>query len=91
MDIDCLPFHKTGYFSTLICDYLEQKDELKPFYNRFPTLDNFEGQIEEKANSFPDANREVLYTSLQNQYGSTKTSKKTEIIFKKSKWLVHRS
>ena len=78
MDIDCLPFHKTGYFSTLICDYLEQKDELKPFYNRFPTLDNFEGQIEEKANSFPDANREVLYTSLQNQYGNTKTSKKTE-------------
>lgn len=78
MDIDCLPFKKTGYFSTLICDYLEQKKELKPFYNRFPTLENFEGQIEEKANSFPDAHREVLYTSLQNQYRSTKASKKTQ-------------
>jgi len=77
MDIDCLPFKKTGYFSTLICDYLEQKENLKPFYNRFPTLENFEAQIEEKANSFPDAHREVLYTSIQNQYSGTKTSKKT--------------
>lgn len=77
MDIDCLPFKKTGYFSTLICDYLEQKEELKSFYNRFPTLENFEGQIEEKAISFPNDHREVLYTSLQNQYSGTKTSKKT--------------
>ncbi len=78
MDIDCLPFKKTGYFSTLICDYLDQKEELKPFYNRFSSLENFEGQIEEKTNSFPDAHREVLYTALQNQYASTTTSKKTQ-------------
>lgn len=78
MDIDCLPFKNTGYFSTLICDYLDQKKELEPFYNRFPTLENFKGQIEEKAKSFPDANREVLYNSLQKQYTNTKTSKKTQ-------------
>ncbi len=78
MDIDCLPFKNTGYFSKLICDYLDQKEELQSFYNRFPTLENFKGQIEEKGNSFPDAHREVLYSSLQNQYANTKTSKKTQ-------------
>lgn len=78
MNIDCVPFKKTGYFSTLICDYIDQKEDLKSFYNRFPSLENFEGQIEEKTNSFSDAHREVLYASLQNQYCNTTTSKKTQ-------------
>lgn len=78
MDIDCLPFKKTGYFSELICDYLDQKEELKPFYNRFPNLKNFAGQIEEKANQFPEANRTVLYDSLKDQYNGITTSKKTQ-------------
>lgn len=77
MDVDCLSFKKTGYFSSLICDYVEQKEGLKPFYNRFPLLGNFEGQLEEKTLSFPDSNREILYDALQKQYGHTKTSKKT--------------
>jgi len=78
MKVDCLPFKNTGYFSTLICDYLDQKKGLQPFYNRFPTLDNFKNQIEEKAKSFPEANREILYQSLQIQYKNTKASKKTQ-------------
>lgn len=78
MDIDCLPYKNTGYFSSLICDYLDQKTSLTPFYNRFPTLENFEGQIEEKSQTFSDEHREVLYTALQNQYKNTKTSKKTQ-------------
>lgn len=78
MDIDCLPFKKTGYFSELICDYLDEKEELKPFYNRFPNLKNFGGQIEEKANQFPEANREVLYESLNKQYTDFTITKKTQ-------------
>ncbi len=78
MHIDCLPFKNTGYFSTLICDYLEEKEALQPFYNRFPTLENFKDQIEEKGNSFSDAHREVLYHVLQKQYATTETSKKTQ-------------
>ena len=35
-------------FSKLIQDYLDQKSELKPLYNHFPTLENFEKQIAEK-------------------------------------------
>lgn len=78
MDVDCLPFKKTGYFSELICDYLAEKGQLKPFYGRFPKLGNFEGQIEEKAKQFPEAHREVLYQSLQNQYEGFSVSKKTQ-------------
>ena len=78
MDVDCLPFKKTGYFSELICDYLDEKEELKPFYNRFPNLENFQGQIEEKVKQFPEANREVLYQSLQGQYHGFITSKRTQ-------------
>ena len=78
MDVDCLPFKKTGYFSDLICDYLDEKEELKPFYNRFPDLKSFAGQIEEKAKHFPDANRDILYQSLNSQYTGFTTSKKTQ-------------
>lgn len=78
MDVDCLPFKKTGYFSQLICDYLDENEALKPFYNRFPNLKNFEGQIEEKAKQFSDAHRDVLYQSLQDQYAGVNTSKKTQ-------------
>ena len=78
MDIDCLHFKKTGYFSELICDYLDERSDLKPFYNRFPNLKNFAGQIEEKAVQFPEANRDILYDSLNEQYTGFTTSKKTQ-------------
>ncbi|NHF61329.1 bacillithiol biosynthesis cysteine-adding enzyme BshC [Flavobacteriaceae bacterium TP-CH-4] len=78
MDIDCIPFTKTGYFSKLICDYLDEKKTLHPFYNRFFHLKDFKGQLEEKATHFPLAHREVLYDALQRQYRDTKTSKKTK-------------
>ncbi len=78
MDVDCLPFKDTGYFSPLICDYLDEKKELRLFYGRFPELKNFEGQMEEKAKSFPKSNREVLHRALQGQYKNTKASKKTQ-------------
>lgn len=85
MDVDCLPFKDTGYFSPLICDYLDEKEELRSFYGRFPELKNFEGQMEEKAKNFPKANREILYSALKGQYTNTKTSKKTEGYIKRLK------
>ena len=77
MEIDCIPFKNTGYFSNLICDYIEEKPNLKPFYNRFPSPDNFKAQIEEKAKQFPEANRKILYQALTKQYDTIETSKKT--------------
>ncbi|WP_418501701.1 bacillithiol biosynthesis cysteine-adding enzyme BshC [Flagellimonas sp.] len=68
MEVDCVPFKETGYFSRLICDYLEQREELKPFFNRFPLPENFEGQIKEKQENYPDAHRAILVASLKDQY-----------------------
>ncbi len=66
-DTHCIPYRSTGYFSKLICDYLDQKPELQHLYHRFPSLENFEDQIEEKS-GFERANRELLQRQLQQQY-----------------------
>ncbi|MBS9463763.1 bacillithiol biosynthesis cysteine-adding enzyme BshC [Flagellimonas sp. 389] len=68
MEVDCIPFKETGYFSKLICDYLDQKEDLTPFYNRFPHLENFEHQLQEKASNYPLSNRKILVDALNEQY-----------------------
>ncbi|MHA7943391.1 bacillithiol biosynthesis cysteine-adding enzyme BshC [Formosa sp. 3Alg 14/1] len=81
MPTDCIPFRDTQYFSSLICDYLEEKPELKPFYNRFPKLENFEAQIKEKSNfkGLSVAHRQVLASVLEQQYSNLKPSEATQI------------
>lgn len=74
---DCIPFRDTNYFSSLICDYLDQKAELQPFYNRFPKLENFEGQILDKQQSFSNKHREILVGTLKKQYKNVATSEIT--------------
>lgn len=85
MDIDCLPFDRTGYFTEFICDYIAEKESLKPFYNKFSNLENFSVQIAEKAIHFPDANREILYNALQVQYEGFSVTKETKTQLKKLK------
>mgnify|MGYP003634331854 CR=1 FL=1 len=77
MKIDGIPFKQTGYFSKLIGDYLDEKEALKPFYNRFPNLENFQYQIEEKQKNFPKNNRKVLCDALHSQYENVSASKAT--------------
>ncbi|SHJ84641.1 bacillithiol biosynthesis cysteine-adding enzyme BshC [Pseudozobellia thermophila] len=85
MDMDSLPFDQTGYFSDFICDYIAQKEGVRPFFSRFPTLENFQDQLQEKATHFPDAHREVLYSVLQEQYKDFHVSEETEVHLKKLK------
>jgi len=75
---DYIPFKDTGYFSKLICDYLDEKEDLKPFYSRFPSIDNFKAQIEDKQSSFKNENRVVLYDVLKKQYKDLNTSEVTQ-------------
>ncbi|MCL9770871.1 bacillithiol biosynthesis cysteine-adding enzyme BshC [Flavobacterium sp. HXWNR69] len=77
MPSDCITYQNSGYFSKLIVDYLDQKAELKTLYNRFPTMENFGLQIEEKSNNFPIENREILVKALANQYEKIDISKTT--------------
>jgi hypothetical protein len=58
--------------SPLMNDYLDQKNNLH-LYNRFPTLENFEGQILEKQANFDDSNRVTLVSVLQKQYAGIET------------------
>lgn len=77
MEVDCIPFRKTGYFSKLICDYLEENEKVKPFYHRYPTLKNFREQIKEKAANYNPAFRPVLSKALSEQYSNLAASEAT--------------
>src|SRR5688572_19928905 len=67
MQLDKIALAETHAFSPFFLDYIEQKESLKPYYNRYPSLENFADQIAEKS-LFPAENREVLVATLQNQY-----------------------
>src|SRR5690606_25268322 len=75
MPADCLSYKETNYFTPLITDYLDRKEELKQFYHRFPTLENFNAQIQEKQATFTRSNREVLVNALREQYSNLEVSK----------------
>ena len=75
MPVTSIPFRETNYFSSFIRDYLEEHPDLKPFYKRFPHLDDFSAQIEEM--QFSDTNRTVLVNTLQKQYTAIETSVET--------------
>ncbi|MBO0340015.1 bacillithiol biosynthesis cysteine-adding enzyme BshC [Flagellimonas profundi] len=78
MEVECIPFKETGYFSQLICDYLDQKKGLSPFFNRYPLPENFGDQIKEKTANYPKEHRAVLVNSLKNQYKGFEVSKATQ-------------
>lgn len=68
MHLQKIPFEATHSFTPFFLDYIHQKESLKPFYNRFPTVANFSNQLKEKSASFAVQNREVLAAALQQQY-----------------------
>lgn len=78
MPTDCISYQNSGYFSKLIVDYLNQKPELQLLYHRFPKLENFKLQAEEKANNFPTENRTVLVNALEKQYQHVTISEATK-------------
>lgn len=74
MSVTHIPFADTGYFSKLICDYLDRKPELSQFYEKFPDLEGFKNQIKTKKTAFSATSRNLLTDALQNQYKNTAVS-----------------
>ncbi|RYJ51583.1 bacillithiol biosynthesis cysteine-adding enzyme BshC [Flavobacterium petrolei] len=77
MPTDCISYQNSGYFSSLMNDYLEKKTNLQSLYNRFPTLENFEAQIQEKQINFNENGtnkRQILVSTLEKQYSKVETS-----------------
>lgn len=72
-----LPYRDTHYFSGLICDYVALEPGTERFYHRYPTLSNFELQLEEKSTSFSLENRLALSNQLIKQYEGFKVSEET--------------
>ena len=79
MPTDCISYQNSGYFTDLIIDYLNQKPSLQSLYNRFPTLENFEKQIEEKKNQYNNSNRTILVSVLKQQYNTISVSDLTKL------------
>ncbi len=78
MPTDCISYRDTGYFSGLICDYLDEKQLLSEFYHRFPKLENFKAQLLEKQASFNTLTRKTLAESLTRQYEFSAISEATQ-------------
>ena len=74
METKTINLKDTNYFSSLMLDYIEQKEQLQPFYNRFPTKENFILQAEEKLKNY--SNRSVLVDALTDQLKNLELSKK---------------
>lgn len=68
MEKQLLTYKSTRQFSDLVLDYLEGSDQLRPFFNRAPDLDQVKAQIQEKSQSFPPSSRAKLVQALIGQY-----------------------
>jgi len=78
MQTDCISYQESGYFTNLMVDYLSQKPELSSLYHRFPSVENFKLQIEEKEKNFNGNNkRDALVSTLEKQYASIEASSTT--------------
>ena len=72
-----IPYQRLRHFSYLIKEYLDQSDKVKGLYHRFPSIENFEGQIVDKAGNFPNKNRILLHDVVKMQYEELSDTKAT--------------
>lgn len=78
MPNDCITFQNSGYFSQLIVDYLNQEEKVQSLYHRFPSIESFELQMDEKKNNFSVENRTVLVSQLEEQNSVLEISEATK-------------
>ncbi len=77
---DCstsISFKETGFFSKIMCDYLDKSEKLSSCYGNYPDIKGFENQINIKKNAFSESNRSILVNVLNKQYAATDVSKET--------------
>ena len=63
-----IPFTETGYFSDLMCDYLNDKKELASFHSGVPSFENLYHQASTKKGFYPSETRKTLCKTLYYQY-----------------------
>lgn len=72
LKVEKIALSETGKFSPLFLDYLNQRDTLQPYFNAYPTIENFESVINER--QFSREKRIVLNKVLAEQYASLEKS-----------------
>ncbi|TQI70235.1 bacillithiol biosynthesis cysteine-adding enzyme BshC [Gramella sp. Hel_I_59] len=77
MSTDHIAYPDTNYFTPLILDYLSEKESLGHLYHRFPKIENFRAQIDEKSRSYNNSIRKDLVEVLKEQYSDLKVSETT--------------
>jgi len=73
-----ISYSSTGYFSNLVCDYLNNKKSLNSFFNTYPSYKNIYDQTIVKGKSFSTEFRKTLINSLKEQYLGVDLSKKVK-------------
>ena len=81
-----LPLAITGAFPALFLDYIAQKEELKPFYGHYPTLENFKKQIDLKQTDA--TTRATLVAALERQYATISDKPDLQILAKPNTFTV---
>ena len=71
-----LPYSKTGYFSKVVIDYLQQSPELRPFYEHLPNLEGIKAAIKERQQFIQE--RKLLSEALTEQYSIVTPSTKVQ-------------
>src|SRR5215203_1226687 len=67
-----IPYQQTAAFTRIVIDYLNGKEELKPFYNFSPSLEGVEKTIGQK--KLQPVERELLVNVLHEQYKTVKAA-----------------
>lgn len=68
-----MPYERTGMFSGLVVDYLNNQESVRPFYSHSPDLDGIRAAIATRA-SF-DTDRALLNDVFSGLYGDTATER----------------
>lgn len=76
MKSDKVKLEEAGKFTPLFLDYINKKPTLKPFYNEFPDVENFEKLIADRA--FSEEKRSKLAQVLLKEYGPLRISEKVD-------------
>ena len=74
MKIEKIELGETGNFSPIFLDYLQQKDQLRPFYHLYPSMENLGKQLRLK--EFSKEKRAVLAKVLEEQYADIEVGTK---------------
>jgi hypothetical protein len=86
MNCQYLPLAQTGQFSSLFLDYINKQEKLTPFYNRFPDVSAFDGQLADK--KFDESKRQVLVDALERQYQAVETKPDFSVLLQPNTFTV---